>query len=284
MKFLILLAAAQAAMAPCDLVDRRDALLKQATLDERSGDILTALPALFARDGIYIGTGALTYRGPEGAKAWLSRDTLNATTKVRMTTVGGDVSSNGEDGFTYGYLDGVRANGDLAPAWYHAYWRREGDNWRIVALARRRRPPGATTTSIAPRKIEKRSCTEVVKDTNATAKEAADADRAFSDAGAASVADAFATFATADVAKSGKESGYVFGRDEVRKLFDPAPPQGLVWQPEYWSAARSGDLAFTIGVAGPRNGAPLATGANATGHYFTIWRKDADGNWRYVID
>jgi ketosteroid isomerase-like protein len=283
MKLLLLLVAANAA-APCDLIDRRDALLKQATLDERSGNMLSALPALFARDGIYISAGALTYRGPEGAKAWLSRDTLNATSKVRMITVGGDVSANGEDGFTYGYLDGVRASGDLAPAFYHAYWRRDGDNWRIAALVRRRRPDGATTAPIAPRKIEKRACTEAAKDTNATAKEAADADRAFSDAGAASVADAFANFATADVSKTGKESGYIFGRDEVRKLFDPPPPQGLVWQPEYWSAARSGDLAFTIGVAGPRNGTPLATGANAAGHYFTIWRKDADGKWRYVID
>jgi ketosteroid isomerase-like protein len=281
MKLLFLLLGV---LPPCDLLDRRDALLKQATLDERSGDILTTLPNLFARDGIYISPGALTYRGPGGAKAWLMRDSLNATTKIRMITVGGDVSSNGEDGFTYGYLDGVRANGALAPAWYHAYWRREGDTWRIAALARRRRPDGATTSAIAPRKIEKRACAEVVKDTNTTAKEAADADRAFSDAGAASVAEAFATFATADVAKSGPASSYVFGRDAVRKLFEQPPPQGLVWQPEYWSAARSGDLAFTIGVAGPRNGTPLATGANAQGHYFTIWRRDADGKWRYVID
>jgi ketosteroid isomerase-like protein len=282
MNLLILLVAA--AIAPCDLVDRRDALLKQAALDERSGDMLTALPKLFARDGIYISSGALTYRGPDGAKAWLMRDTLNATSKIRMITVGGDVSSNGEDGFTYGYLDGVRANGELAPASYHAYWRREGDTWRIAALVRRRRPEGPTTAPISPRQIEKRACAEAVSDTNAAAKAAADADRAFSDAGAASVAEAFATFATADVAKSGPTSSYVFGRDEVRRLFQQPPPQGLVWQPEYWSAARSGDLAFTIGVAGPRNGTPLATGANATGHYFTIWRRDADGKWRYVID
>lgn len=280
MKLLFLLLAA----APCDLVDRRAELFKQATLDERSGDLLTAVPKLFARDGIYISAGALTYRGPDGAKAWLMRDTLNATSKVRMITVGGDVSANGEDGFTYGYLDGVRANGELAPAWYHAYWRREDDAWRIAALVRRRRQEGATTPAITPRTIEKRACVDVVKDTTATAKEAADADRAFSDAGAASVAEAFASYATADVAKSGPASSYVFGRDEVRKLFTPPPPQGLVWQPEVWSAARSGDLAFTIGIAGPRNGTPLATGANATGHYFTIWRRDADGKWRYVID
>jgi hypothetical protein len=106
------------------------------------------------------------------------------------------VSSNGEDGFTYGYLDGVRANGDLAPAWYHAYWRREGDNWRIAALGDAVAPDGATTAAIAPRKNREARVREDRRKTpSATAKEAADCrSRILLMRARRVVADAFATF------------------------------------------------------------------------------------------
>lgn len=273
--------------AQCTLAERRAALLTRAVIGESDGDFLTTVPRLFARDGIYLTPGLLTSRGPDGALAWLGRDTLNKTSWARMVTVGGDVSSSGDEGFTYGYLDAVRADGDLAPASYHAYWRRDaGGEWGIVALVRRRRTDGPVSSVHTANTAGDRRCVtpRANVDTVAIAREIATADQAFSDAGAINVADAFATYATDDVAKAGSEAAYVYGREAVRGLFTPPPPKGLNWQPELASAARSGDFGFSIGVAGPRDGTPLATGAAATGHYFTIWRRDADGKWRYVID
>jgi ketosteroid isomerase-like protein len=278
---------ARAAVPPCDLVERRAELFRRASIAEDSRPVVSTLPTLFAPDGIYITPGLLSSRGPKGARAWLERDTLNRTSRARMVTVGGGVSSSGDDGFTYGYLDLTRANGETLPGWYHAYWRRAGGgNWEIVAIARRRRPEGAMTPARDPGPIAKPACLDpgASADTLALARTIAAADAVFSDSAATSVGAAFAAFATPDVAKSGKESGYVFGRAEIGRLFDPPPPIGLRWKPELASAARGGDLGFTIGVAGPRDGTPLAEGAAATGHYFTIWRREPDGSWRYVID
>jgi ketosteroid isomerase-like protein len=111
-------------------------------------------------------------------------------------------------------------------------------------------------------------------------------DLAFSDSAATSVAAAFGAFAADDAAKSGKESAYVYGKAAIAQLFDPPPPTGLKWKPEIGTAARSGDFGFTVGSAGPRvvdPNTPPADPATA-GHYFTIWRRDASGRWRYIID
>ena len=48
----------------------------------------------------------------------------------------------------------------------------------------------------------------------------------------------------------------------------------------------SGDFGFTVGSAGARVVDPSAPPHNTAtaGHYFTIWRRDATGRWRWVID
>lgn len=56
----------------------------------------------------------------------------------------------------------------------------------------------------------------------------------------------------------------------------PGPPH-LVWRPVWASIASSEDLGFTTG--------PWVIGeADAYGYYFTIWRKQPDGAWKYVLD
>ena len=111
-------------------------------------------------------------------------------------------------------------------------------------------------------------------------------DLAFSDSAARSVSNAFATFAATDATKSGKEAAYVIGKEAIRALFEPPPPSGLEWAPEIGSAARSGDLGFTIGSAWSRVTEPNAPPRNpaTAGHYFTIWKRDASGQWRFAID
>lgn len=54
------------------------------------------------------------------------------------------------------------------------------------------------------------------------------------------------------------------------------PRAHLVWWPLYAGAAQSGDLGFTTG--------PFAVDENRRGHYFTIWKKQDDGAWKWVLD
>ncbi|HEX9965410.1 MAG TPA: DUF4440 domain-containing protein [Allosphingosinicella sp.] len=60
---------------------------------------------------------------------------------------------------------------------------------------------------------------------------------------------------------------------------NPLPPVPLDWWPVYAGIAASGDLGFTTG--------PYVVGSGQrTGHgwYFTIWRRQPDGSWRWVLD
>lgn len=59
----------------------------------------------------------------------------------------------------------------------------------------------------------------------------------------------------------------------------PNPPFTLVWWPEYADIASSGDLGWTTGPFESE-----AQGDKGYGHYLTVWKKQADGNWRFAID
>lgn len=56
---------------------------------------------------------------------------------------------------------------------------------------------------------------------------------------------------------------------------DPAAPT-LVWWPNWAGIAMSGDMGFTTGG--------VERGGVRRGHYFTIWKRQSDGAWRWVYD
>jgi ketosteroid isomerase-like protein len=59
----------------------------------------------------------------------------------------------------------------------------------------------------------------------------------------------------------------------------PLPAVPLDWWPAYAGIAASGDLGFTTG--------PFVVGkGERPGHgwYFTIWRRQPDGSWRWIVD
>lgn len=59
----------------------------------------------------------------------------------------------------------------------------------------------------------------------------------------------------------------------------PIPPIPLNWWPVYAGIAASGDLGFTTG--------PFVAGSGERkghGWYFTIWRRQPDGSWRWLLD
>jgi ketosteroid isomerase-like protein len=55
-------------------------------------------------------------------------------------------------------------------------------------------------------------------------------------------------------------------------------PPSLAWWPAYAGISRSGDLGFTTGPF------TIDEARKAQGWYFTVWRKQADGRWRWVLD
>jgi ketosteroid isomerase-like protein len=60
----------------------------------------------------------------------------------------------------------------------------------------------------------------------------------------------------------------------------PDPPALLTWHPTYAAIARSGDLGWTTGPYEIAfKGQP-----KSYGQYSTVWRKEADGHWKFVVD
>lgn len=69
------------------------------------------------------------------------------------------------------------------------------------------------------------------------------------------------------------------GPVSAREFYAARPDRkgpALVWWPLWAGIARSGDLGFTTG--------PFTFNGKASGYYFTVWKRQADGGWKWVYD
>jgi ketosteroid isomerase-like protein len=92
--------------------------------------------------------------------------------------------------------------------------------------------------------------------------------------------DAFLSFAAPD--------GVIFRRGpvnaiEVWKSRNPAPTGLLTWWPVYADVSLAGDLGWTTGPFEFRE-KPTDEKPAGTGHFFTVWRRQPDGTWKFVLD
>jgi ketosteroid isomerase-like protein len=84
------------------------------------------------------------------------------------------------------------------------------------------------------------------------------------------------------------ETGRVDGRDAIRErmraVFTAENPL-LRWEPETAVVSASGDLGYTIGRwRAVRTGSDGAEEVLSSGNYVSVWRKNADGEWRVALD
>ncbi|WP_332640193.1 DUF4440 domain-containing protein [Brevundimonas sp.] len=56
----------------------------------------------------------------------------------------------------------------------------------------------------------------------------------------------------------------------------PADEPLLEWWPNFAGISRSGDMGFTTGG--------VQVGGRRTGHYFTVWKHQVDGSWKWIYD
>ena len=98
-------------------------------------------------------------------------------------------------------------------------------------------------------------------------------------AGAKGMKDAFLFFAADD--------GIVFRRTAVnaKQTWSQAEAStGLLsWQPIFADVSRAGDLGYTTGPWEFRE-KPTDEKPSGQGQYMTIWKKQADGSWKFVLD
>lgn len=224
-----------------------------------------------------------------GAADWATRLTVLAKApegRAAWTPVHAVVSRDGGFGCTTGVLHLV-ATDSAQPTTgrYAACWRRERDgDWRMLALAHAAAPP--SVRSLSDSLPGGPGSTGVAAPRGAQAAfEMTEADRLFArfSADSGGPADAFSRWIAADGMMLGARAAPVRGPEQVRQAFATFPATGnFTWAPieALALASEDGSLGFTIGEA-----RIAATPAQATySKYLTIWRREHDGQYRWVFD
>jgi ketosteroid isomerase-like protein len=119
-------------------------------------------------------------------------------------------------------------------------------------------------------------------------KEIYDTEIAFSDmAGEAGLSAAFLHFA-ADSAVLMRGNKLIQGKDSIRAYFEKNRSSDekttLIWKPDFVNVSASGDLGYTYGKYVYTVTDSLGKTTNYNGIFHTVWKKQADGNWRFVWD
>jgi len=96
---------------------------------------------------------------------------------------------------------------------------------------------------------------------------------------------AFVAFAAEDAVLS-RNNALIRGKEEISQYFgkESLREVSLEWEPDFVDVAASGDLAYTYGKfqfsAIDTSGNPL----KAEGIFHTVWKRQDDGQWKYVWD
>lgn len=132
---------------------------------------------------------------------------------------------------------------------------------------------------------------EIGRSTPARAAESAavllEADRAFDRETKARGVDGWVEWFAEDGRMFPDGRDVIQGKAAIRELMGPLfsrPENSLRWGPVGGDMAASGDLGYTFGHSTSRR--PNAAGemADHFGKYVTIWKKQADGGWKVVLD
>lgn len=112
-----------------------------------------------------------------------------------------------------------------------------------------------------------------------------DTDRSFAAfAQAHGVAAAFREFAAEDALLLPMGEARVRGREAIHKSLLDLPAGALSWSPVAGEVSRSGNLGYTWGTYQFRVREGDDPTALRHGKYVTIWKRQPDGSWRYVLD
>ncbi|MFT3915260.1 MAG: DUF4440 domain-containing protein [Anaeromyxobacteraceae bacterium] len=259
------------------------------------GGWAAGVAAALAEDAVYLHPGEPLVRGRAEVQAVLARAGAGAqggappdgTAGTRLRRLVAGTSADGSLGYTWGVLeDGGTLLSKKAGRWLAA-WRRgpvgSTAGWKVAALVRANAPDARGEVPAASPLARGYAGRARPGDPAALARAAAEADRAFAaraDAvhAASGYGPAFGEHADAAAMIPGKD-GLMWGAEAIRAGYRTEPGEALTWAPDHAEAAASGDLAWTSGRATWRGG-----GEQVFTKYLTIWARQEDGTWRWLLD
>ncbi len=241
-------------------------------------------------NAVYLAAGIDLVRGTHDIRTVLEAETPDPEhTSVARTLAGGDVSADGNFGFTFGWLTRVTPDATTYGTYVAVWERDDGEDFRVTAYYTRSTPfphippragfplflggAGAGGVPHAGGMDEQRR--SVVETDTAFA--------ALSVAQGSSVA--FPAYANPDFMMAfGRNFVGFVGSQEIAGAYAVSTPgEVLDWTPVYVGAAASGDLAYTVGNAVDTL---VSSGGIITAYskYLTLWARTADGDWRFIAD
>lgn len=92
---------------------------------------------------------------------------------------------------------------------------------------------------------------------------------------------AFIEYAHPDAVLLRPKSMPITGKPAIKNLYEKADSKGVdfTWEPLAGELAVSGELGYTYGIYTVKKDTALQQGT-----YVSIWKKDRDGNWKYILD
>ena len=252
-------------------------------------DLITGISAMFASDVAMPTPTGIVYGASKAIDA-LKGNPANAGAKVEWSPARVGLSGDGRHGYTAGFMTVRRADGSVQAAKYMAYWEKQPDGWR--ALAYKRAPANAPALPLEIGYVIPEKLTHSTADARAIEKardSLAEAERSFSrDAQTMGIGAAFTKYGSRDAANFGglDTPTFIFGNVAIgENVGRGAPPNTspVSWGPEKTIVAASGDFGVTLGYITRNN--PGADGKTPPGQpFFTIWRREAGGAWRYIAE
>jgi ketosteroid isomerase-like protein len=246
-------------------------------------DGLRGLAAAFADDVVVPLPGKDFAKGKDEVIAALNQIPAIDAARIDWSPVRVGISSDGSQGFTFGFMDQHQADGTTLAYKYLAYWQRDSKGWKAIAWKRGKRAAGKVdATAMAPLLPGSIAASDEKPRLDA-------AEKAFSDsAQTIGLGPAFAKFGTTEAMNLGgsANAGFVFGAEAIAQLVSEGQPAGgstLNWSADRVVVAASGDLGVSIGhirfnEAADRSKRPPIP-------FFTVWRRAAgDQPWRYVAE
>ena len=249
--------------------------------------VIESIPRMFADDVIMPVPGNRFAEGREAAIEAMRANPDNLTGRVTWAPVRGGISTDGQHGFTFGFMTLRRADGTTVPLKYLAYWTRQRDGWKISAYKRRGRPAGDVSLEMMapslPSRIIPTTATaspEMIEGLKRTEGEFS------AEAQKIGIGPAFAKYGSADAMNMGgpNDAGFVIGNEAISRSVGAGSSPGA--SPVSWGADRAivsprGDLGVTFGMIRPNDPAKPGPG----NPFFTIWRRASpEAPWRYIAE
>jgi ketosteroid isomerase-like protein len=209
--------------------------------------------------------------------------------RAGLHRVAGDVSADGNLGYTVGWFDENRTKKgttvvDLTYGRYVAVWRRQGREWEVEAFLRLNSTAALPAAPADALILDGEPGVKRRDHPDAHAVTAALADARFADLSyAQGYSVAFDRYA-ADAAILVTAGAIFWNRAGVNEAFAGwTPDQSLRWHPLHGAGTGSGDLAWSVGHGNFHFNVGTPGETKSPSKYLTIWLRTPDG-WRFLID